>query len=212
MRASEPPSQPLYRNHFGVYTTLLSGATPLGMAKGALDYYMAHIAKRGITSTDYRVQADAPITHLQLVEAVSRIDAAEMVLTAEAKEIDRRAAEGELCDELFRAKVRYDVAKSVRECSRAIEILHRGSGASTILEKNPMQRLCARCASQRPYTLNSTMRLARRITGGRYAASQSSGIFSPPKRAQPDCLEFCPGQDASSVILGRSEIGFPVSA
>ena len=138
--ASEPLSQPLYKNHFGAYTTLLSGATPLGMAKGALDYYMAHIGKRAITSTDYKVQADAPITHLQLVEAISRIDAAEMLLAADAKEIDRRAMQGESCDELFRAKVRYNVARSVRDCSKAIEILHRGSGASTILEKNPMQR------------------------------------------------------------------------
>ena len=33
----------------------------------------------------------------------------------------------------------------MRECSEAIEILHRGSGASTIHEANPMQRYSRDC-------------------------------------------------------------------
>ncbi|MES2257022.1 MAG: acyl-CoA dehydrogenase family protein [Pseudomonadota bacterium] len=138
--ANPPLEQPLYKNNFALYTTALSGATPLGMAKGALDYYMARLETRGITATDYKVQADAAITHLQLAEAVSRIDASEARLSANAAELDRRAVAGEACDDLFRAKVRFDVALSVRECAEAIEILHRGSGAATIHEKNPMQR------------------------------------------------------------------------
>lgn len=139
--ASSPPAgQLLYRNHFVAYTTVLSGSTPLGMAKGALAYYTQRLEKRGIVATDYRIQADAPVTHLQLVEAVSRIEAAEKALTADAEELDRRAAAGEACDDLFRAKIKFDVALSVRGCAEAVEILHRGSGASTIHETNPMQR------------------------------------------------------------------------
>ena len=139
--ASVPPlGQVLYRNNFVAYTTILSGSTPLGMAKGALNYYMDRVHKRGIVATDYRVQSDAAVTHFQLAEATSRIDAAEKLLTADCEELDRRAATGEACDDLFQAKIKFDVASSVRGCAEAIEILHRGSGASTILESNPMQR------------------------------------------------------------------------
>ena len=139
--ASEPPiGQVLYRNHFIAYTTILSGSTPLGIAKGALDYYKARMNKRGIVATDYRVQAEAAVTHFQLAEATSRIDAAERLLTADCEELDRRAAAGEPCDDLFQAKLKFDVASSVRSCAEAVESLHRGSGASTIHEANPMQR------------------------------------------------------------------------
>ncbi|MGB8419234.1 acyl-CoA dehydrogenase family protein [Paraburkholderia sp.] len=138
--APPPKGQLVFQNHFITFVSLLSGATPLGMAKGALDYYMSRIRKRGISATDYEVQADAPITHLQLADAVSRIDAAELVLTKHAIEIDRRASAGEAWDDMFRTKLRFDVANAVRGCTEAIEILHRGSGASTIHENNPMQR------------------------------------------------------------------------
>ena len=139
--ASAPPvGQVLYLNNFLDYTTILSGSTPLGMAKGALDYYTARLDKRGIVGTDYKVQSDAAVTHFQLAEAVSRIDAAERLLSADCKELDRRAAAGEPSSDLFQTKLKFDVALSVRGCCEAIEILHRGSGASTIHEANPMQR------------------------------------------------------------------------
>ena len=139
--ASTPPvGQVLFLNNFLDYTTVLSGATPLGIAKGALDYYMARVEKRGIIGTDYKIQADAPVTHLQLAEATSRIDAAERLLAADCDELDRRAAANEPTDDLFQTKIKFDVAASVRGCCEAVEILHRGSGASTIHEANPMQR------------------------------------------------------------------------
>ena len=135
-----PPGQVLYRNNFLDYTTILSGSTPLGMAKGALDYYLERLDKRGIVGTDYKIQGDAPVAHLQLAEAISRIDAAERLLSADCKELDRRAAVDEPTSDLFQTKLKFDVAVSVRACCEAIEILHRGSGASTIHEANPMQR------------------------------------------------------------------------
>ncbi len=135
-----PANQVVYRNNFATYTSLTSGSTPLGMAKGALDYFKARAGKRAITATDYKVQADAAVTHFQVSEATLKIEHAERLLDADAREIDRRAGTGEPFDDLFRAKVRFDVAASVRACSEAIETLHRASGASTIHEANPMQR------------------------------------------------------------------------
>jgi alkylation response protein AidB-like acyl-CoA dehydrogenase len=139
--ASSPPAgQPVFLNNFLDYTTILSGSTPLGMAKGALEYFRERLDKRGIVGTDYKIQSDAPVAHFQLAEAVSRIDAAERLLSADCIELDQRAVAGETSNDLFQTKLKFDVALSVRGCCEAIEILHRGSGASTILETNPMQR------------------------------------------------------------------------
>ncbi len=139
--ASTPPvGQVLFLNNFLDYTTVLSGSTPLGMAKGALDYYKARLDKRGIVGTDYKVQSEAAVTHLQLAEATARIDYAERLLSADCQELDRRAADGVPSDNLFQTRLKFDVALSVKGCCEAIEILHRGSGASTIHEANPMQR------------------------------------------------------------------------
>ena len=139
--ASPPPAgQVLFLNNFLDYTTLLSGSTPLGMAQGALEYFRNRLDKRGIVGTDYKIQGDAPVAHFQLAEATARIDAAERLLSADCAELDRRAAAGEPSNDLFQTKLKFDVALSVRGCCEAIEILHRGSGASTILESNPMQR------------------------------------------------------------------------
>ncbi len=139
--ASTPPvGQVLFLNNFLDYTTILSGSTPLGMAKGALDYYKARLDKRGIVGTDYKVQSEAAVTHLQLAEATARIDSAERLLSADCQELDRRAGDGVPSDNLFQTRLKFDVALSVKGCCEAIEILHRGSGASTIHEANPMQR------------------------------------------------------------------------
>ena len=138
--ASPPPTGQVFLNNFLDYTTILSGSTPLGMAKGALDYFRERLDKRGIVGTDYKVQADAPVAHFQLAEATARIEAAERLLSADCIELDRRAVDGEASDDLFQTKLKFDVAHSVRACCEAIEILHRGSGAATIHEANPMQR------------------------------------------------------------------------
>ena len=139
--ASPPPAgQPLYLNNFLDYTTILSGSTPLGMAQGALAYFKERLDSRGIMGTDYKVQAQAPVAHFQLAEATAKIEAAERILSADCLELDRRAAEGIPSNPLFQSKLKFDVALSVRGCCEAVEILHRASGASTILETNPMQR------------------------------------------------------------------------
>ncbi len=139
--ASPPPEgQVLFQNNFLDFTSILSGSTPLGMAQGALSYFKERMDKRGIMGTDYKVQSEAPVAMFQLAEATARIDAAERLLSDDCKELDRRAAASEPTDDLFQAKLKFDVALSVRGCCEAIEILHRGSGASTIHESNPMQR------------------------------------------------------------------------
>jgi alkylation response protein AidB-like acyl-CoA dehydrogenase len=139
--ASPPPAeQILFRNNFLDYTTILSGSTPLGIAKGALAYFKDKLDSRGIMGTDYRVQGDAPVAHFQLAEASAKIDAAERLLSEDCKELDRRAAAGVVSDDLFQTKLKFDVAVSVRGCCEAVETLHRASGAGTIHEANPMQR------------------------------------------------------------------------
>jgi len=143
--AETPPEGALFRNNFLDYTSVLSGSTPLGMAQGALAYFRERLDKRGIMGTDYKLQAAAPVAHFQLADAIAKIDAAERVLSEDCRELDRRALTGIPSDDLFQAKLKFDVALSVRGCSEAVDILHRASGASTIHEGNPMQRYARDC-------------------------------------------------------------------
>ncbi len=66
--------------------------------------------------------------------------AAGQLLSADGQELDRRGRRGHSDDDLFQTRLKFDVAISVRNCCEAVEILHRGSGASTIHEANPTQR------------------------------------------------------------------------
>ena len=75
-----PANQVSFRNNFATYTTITSGSTPLGMARGALDYFMARVGKRAITATDYKVQAEAAVTHFQVSDAMGKIENAERLL------------------------------------------------------------------------------------------------------------------------------------
>ena len=54
-----------------------AAAAPVGIARGALEAFMARLAGRAITYTDYADQSQAPITHLQVAEAIMKIDSAD---------------------------------------------------------------------------------------------------------------------------------------
>ena len=153
----------LFRNNFATYTTVLSGSTPLGMAEDALDCYRQRLDKRGIVATDYKVQSEAPVTHLQFAEAISRIDAAERLLAADREELDRRAAVGEPCGGLFQAKIKLDVAASVRGCAEAATSCTAEAGRRRSTRRIPCSDTPGTPA-RRPCAPSSTTKPARRVT------------------------------------------------
>src|SRR5882724_9239964 len=67
----------LYRAAYVPAFCALSSGTALGGARSALEYALQSIHKRGITYTHYQLQAEAPLTHLQLGEAKLKLASAQ---------------------------------------------------------------------------------------------------------------------------------------
>jgi alkylation response protein AidB-like acyl-CoA dehydrogenase len=96
---------------------------------------------RGITYTQYAVQAEAPVTYLNLGEAAVRITAAELLAMRTAETVRDAAETGRELTAAQRGAIRGESAQVVRLARQAIETLNSLSGASSIQRGVPMQRV-----------------------------------------------------------------------
>jgi 3-hydroxy-9,10-secoandrosta-1,3,5(10)-triene-9,17-dione monooxygenase len=131
---------PLYRINFvNMFAYQLTGPA-LGFARAAVEHFVERAPKKGIAYTFYEDQSQAPVAQMRLGEALVKIQAA----TALAhRDMDRMIAEaeGEPADVLKRGQRRADASYVERLCLEAIEILYLASGASSITESSPLQRI-----------------------------------------------------------------------
>jgi alkylation response protein AidB-like acyl-CoA dehydrogenase len=114
------------------------GGTPLGTAQGALDAFLERLPGRPITYTDYAVQSEAPITHLQLGEAVLKIDSADAHVRRSAEILDAYTG-GKLTVET-RVEARAHIGYATGLAREAVDTLFSASGASSIQTHVPIQR------------------------------------------------------------------------
>lgn len=132
---------PIYRTPMGPTIAAAATATPLGLARAALTTFFRRLPSRGIAYTTYARQADAPITHLQVAEAVMKIDEAQFHAYRTADLVDAKAASGERWTLEERVRTRMDAAMTARLAQEAIGILNTASGGSSIYSSVPMQRI-----------------------------------------------------------------------
>ena len=115
-----------------------AAGAPVGIARGALAAFMERLPGRSITYTDYAEQSRAPVTHLQVGEAMMKIHSAD-AHGRSAIELAAGAPAGEftLTD---RALVRAHAAHATALARDAVDVLYRASGASAIQRSVPIQR------------------------------------------------------------------------
>ncbi|MEU3735163.1 acyl-CoA dehydrogenase family protein [Streptomyces sp. NPDC033538] len=124
----------------GLPRSLVTGTgVALGMADHALEVFLDGIGKRSISYSPYAKQLDAPITHLTVGRAHTRIRAASRVADAAVAELDRLDAEGVDPSEDQALQFHTDVAYVWDACADAVETLFRASGASAIAKRQPLQ-------------------------------------------------------------------------
>ena len=126
--------------------SLMAGMS-IGIAQGALERFLKRSDGRAIRGTSYTNQLEAPLTHLMLAEVHSKIQSATLMMRANAEETDRL---GELAAagtpespefmQLFSARVLVETAYAARWCAEAVELLQRNSGATAIMDFDPIQR------------------------------------------------------------------------
>jgi alkylation response protein AidB-like acyl-CoA dehydrogenase len=120
--------------------TTVSG-TPLGLAKAARDAFFERLPGRRIAYTNYENQSEAPLTHLQVAEAVTKIDEAEFHAYRAANMIDTKGPTGEPWTLEERARVRMDLGAVCQRAKEAVGILDTASGGSSIYRDVPIQRI-----------------------------------------------------------------------
>lgn len=115
-----------------------AAGAPVGIARGAFAAFMERLPGRRITYTDYAEQSQAPVTHLQVGEAMMKIHSAD-AHGRRAIELAAGAPDGEftLTD---RALVRAHAAHATALARDAVDVLYRASGASAIQRGVPIQR------------------------------------------------------------------------
>ncbi|WP_232344835.1 acyl-CoA dehydrogenase family protein [Actinoplanes awajinensis] len=146
LRWSRPPSHPSAADdffHYELYPLLsaYNSGPPVGLAQAAEDFFTQHVDGRGITFTRYTAQRTAAITHHQAGEVRMKILAAtalrDRLVTAVAGAAKRRTAHT-LTE---RAEARALAAYSTRLSHEAVEIVQKASGASSIRQDVPIQRI-----------------------------------------------------------------------
>jgi 3-hydroxy-9,10-secoandrosta-1,3,5(10)-triene-9,17-dione monooxygenase len=130
----------LYKSAGVPVLTLALVPCGLGIARAALDAYKERLPGRIVAYTEQEVQMNMPVTHMQVAEAATKIDAAEALLYRCADEIQAAAERGEMMEFTKRARVRMDCAWAARQCLEAVETLYLASGGSGIADSSALGR------------------------------------------------------------------------
>jgi alkylation response protein AidB-like acyl-CoA dehydrogenase len=132
---------PIFRSPMIPSIAAAASGTPLGLAKAAMTEFLQRLSGRRITYTNYTVQAEAPITHLQVAEAALKIDEAEFHAYRASDLVDAKTMSQEAWTVEERCRVRLDTAQVARLAKEAIDILGTASGGSSIYSTVPIGRI-----------------------------------------------------------------------
>jgi alkylation response protein AidB-like acyl-CoA dehydrogenase len=116
-------------------------APALGLALAAKDAFLERLPGRKITYTSYDNQAEAPITHLEVAEAITRIDEVGFHCHRAADMIDSKGRAGEAWTLEERARIRLDLGAACQRAKEAVDILDGASGGSSVYYDVPIQRI-----------------------------------------------------------------------
>ncbi|MFJ3338684.1 acyl-CoA dehydrogenase family protein [Streptomyces sp. NPDC086766] len=132
---------PIYRAPLLPVASASSVGTALGLARAARDAFFERMPHRGITYTGYGRQAEAPLTHHQVAEAVLKTDQAEFHAHRLASLVDGKSETGSEWTLEERARARADMGAVCRLAKEAVTVLAGASGGSSVYSDAPMQRI-----------------------------------------------------------------------
>lgn len=132
---------PIFNAPFMPTASAIVCAPALGLALAAKDAFFERLPGRKITYTSYENQAEAPVTHLEVGAAITKIDEVGFHARRAAHMIDTkcRAAEAWTLEE--RARVRLSLGAACQRAKEAVDILNGASGGSSVYRDVPIQRI-----------------------------------------------------------------------
>jgi 3-hydroxy-9,10-secoandrosta-1,3,5(10)-triene-9,17-dione monooxygenase len=132
---------PVYKAPFMPTACTTISAPGLGLAMAAKDAFFERLPGRRITYTSYENQSEAPITHIEIAEAITKIDEAGFHARRAAEMIDSKGAAGEPWTLEERAHIRLDLGATCQRAKEAIDVLSMASGGSSVYRDVPIQRI-----------------------------------------------------------------------
>lgn len=132
---------PAYRAPFMPTACATISGPALGLAAAARDAFFERLPGRRITYTSYENQSEAPVTHLEVAEAITRIDEAGFHANRAGGMIDTKSAAAEPWTLEERARVRLDLGAACQRAREAVDILGLASGGSSVYRDVPIQRI-----------------------------------------------------------------------
>ncbi|MCX5403903.1 acyl-CoA dehydrogenase family protein [Streptomyces sp. NBC_00335] len=113
----------------------------LGLGRAALNHVIEGAGHKGIAFTNFARQSDSVGFQLQIAEAATALDSAELHAYRAADGLDHHASEVSYPSELLRARYRADGAVAARHVNRALETLMTAHGSSGLADASPLQRI-----------------------------------------------------------------------
>ncbi len=123
---------------FALFGFVIAGTT-LGMAKGALEQYVAGTRTKLGTYTG-RSLADFSTLQVHVAEAGALIDAAQAMMLRDCAEAMDYAEAHQVPPMEDKVRWRRDAAYGARLCGEAVDIIFTAAGGGAIYESNPLQR------------------------------------------------------------------------
>jgi 3-hydroxy-9,10-secoandrosta-1,3,5(10)-triene-9,17-dione monooxygenase len=130
---------PVYRLPFVAAFNFPLPGPAIGAALGALQDLSDSSRTKLHAYSGKEVVNHVPL-HVRLAEAAAELDSAQLLLRRDASESARIVAAGGKLTYLERARSRRDIAYSAVLCSRAMQRILHGSGASNLYDSSPIQR------------------------------------------------------------------------
>lgn len=123
------------------YILATTASVFIGLARAALDEFIARLPGKGITYTNWSEQRDHPHIQLQVAVAANKIASCEGLQRALLETVQRRADHGERLTLEEKATVRGQLAFVARTAKEAVDLLLALSPASSIARGAALQRI-----------------------------------------------------------------------
>lgn len=160
---------PIQRAALMPFLLVTAGVISIGMAQAMADEFLAQLPGRPIPYLNYATRGEAPVTHILLGEAMTKIQAARLLFYDAAAAVERAAERDEPMPIPQRLAARAQATYGIRLCNEAVESLLHASGGRALRLSNPLQRIDRdlRALSSHPvYTLPTAFELYGRAVLG----------------------------------------------
>jgi alkylation response protein AidB-like acyl-CoA dehydrogenase len=134
---------PLYKMPLLIHGASMLASTAVGAARGALDAYLEMTAgrkTRGALAGGNLAMTGFATIQLRYAEAAANIDAAELILLSDMRNMTAKLHAGDEIAVADRIRCRRDQAYVTRLAAQAVEALNASTGGYGLLLSNPVQR------------------------------------------------------------------------